>query len=111
MIQDPNSLFATRLEDYYWIRHVDSSTNKTRIRLFDMDIIEHIKSNTYYERGNSKEAYNLWIAYFNNDNNFINGDMVELVKNMNYMENIDVFYMLPITIFILEEFVRSLVAK
>ena len=111
MIQDPNSLFATRLEDYYWIRHIDSSTNKTRIRLFDMDIIEHIKSNTYYERGNSKETYNLWIAYFNNDNNFINGNMVELVKNMNYMENIDVFYMLPITIFILEEFVRSLVTK
>lgn len=111
MINDPNSLFAARLEDYYWIRHVDNSGFKTRIRIFDMDVIEHITNHEYYEDGNDKAAYNLWIAYFNNDKERLNGNLVDVIRNIDYMENMDYFYMLPITIFILEQHVKSLLAK
>ena len=111
LIQDPNSLFAARLEDYYWIRHVDGSAFKTRIKVFDMDVIEHIRSGEYYEKGNSKEVYNLWIAYFNKDNDKITGDLVNIVRSMDYMENMDYFYMLPISIYILEQYIKSLLAK
>ena len=111
LINDPNSLFAARLEDYYWIRHVDGSVFKTRIKVFDMDVIEHIANHEYYEKGNSKEAYNLWIAYFNKDKDRFNGELVNIIRSIDYMENMEYFYMLPITIFILEQYVNSLLAK
>ena len=111
LINDPNSLFAARLEDYYWIRHVDGSVFKTRIKVFDMSVIEHITNHEYYEKGNTNEAYNLWIAYFNNDKDKFDGDLVDIVRSIDYMENMEFFYMLPIAIFILEQYVKSLLEK
>ena len=111
MINDPNSLFSARLEDYYWIRHVDSSMYKTRIKVFDMDVIEHIDKHIYYEKGNSKEVYNLWVAYFNNDKDRFTGALISTIRDIDYMENMEFFYMIPITIFILEQYVKSLLVK
>lgn len=111
MIRDPNSLFVTRLEDYYWIRHVDRSPFKTRFTLIDMDIIDHINKNIYYEKDNKKEYYNLWIAYFNNNEDIIKGDLISLINNTDYLDNLSCFYALGITIFILERFIKTLMVK
>lgn len=111
LIQDPNSLFSTRLKDYYWVRHVDRSPYKDRFYTFDMDIIEHIMKNIEYERGNKKEFYNLWVAYFNNNENYLKGDLLSKIKHIDYMDNIDCFYALGVTIFILERYVGNLLKK
>lgn len=111
LIEDPNSLFVTRLEEYYWVRHVDNTPYKTRFRIFDMDVIEHINEGKYYEKGNEKEYYNLWIAYFNNNKDFINGDILSIVNKTDFMDNLDCFYSLAITIFILERYVKNLIRK
>lgn len=111
MIQDPNSLFATRLEDYYWVRHVDNTPFKTRFYVFDMDVIEHITKNIEYEKGNSKEFYNLWVAYFNGNKDYIKGDLISKIKHFEFMDNLNCFYGLVVTIYILERFIKDLLAK
>lgn len=110
LITDPNSLFATRLENYYSIRYFDISPYKTRLQIFDMDVLEHIRSGILYEKGDKNEYYNLWISYFNNTE-FIEGNIIDLVKNMDYMDNLNCFYAIPISIFIIEQYIFNLLKK
>lgn len=112
MIQDPNSLFSTRLDDYYWINYVNRSfVIGSQIYIFDMDIIEHIRNNIEYERGNTKEVYNIWIRYFNRKNDYINGDLLSKIRCMDSMDNLNYFYTLAITIYILEQYVKGSLIK
>lgn len=110
LISDPNSLFSCRMEYYYMIRYFDKTPYKTRFEIFNNDILDHIKENKMYEKGNEKECYNLWIAYFNNNKDFIKGNIVELVKNIDYMDNLEHFYMLGISIFIIEQYIKMLLS-
>lgn len=107
LIQDPNSLFVTRLEDYYWVRHVDPNRMKSRFYVFDMDIIEHIQKNIAYEKGNKREYYNLWIAFFNNDFEYLKGDLLSKIKLFESFNNLECFYAMGITIYILEKYIEK----
>lgn len=110
LISDPNSLFMTRLEYYYEVRYRDSSLYKTRFDVIDPDIIDHIKSNIMYTKGDKNEYYNLWIAYFNNNKDFFKGDILSLIKQTDYMDNLSCFYSLAISIFIIEKYIDSLLS-
>lgn len=111
LIQDPNSLFATRIQEYYMINHVDYTPYKIRINLFDMDVVEHIRDNKMYPKDDEKEYYNLWIAYFNNNDDFIKGDLIDLLNKIEFMDNLKYFYALPISIFIIEKGIMKLLAR
>ena len=111
LINDPNSLFVTKMDYYYAVRYFDKTPYKTRFNSIDPDVMEHIKNNKMYEKGNNKEIYNLWIAYFNSDDDFIKGDIISLIKNADYMDNLEHFYMLIISIFIIEQFIQRLLKK
>lgn len=110
MIRDPNSLFMCRMDDYYMIRYFDKSPYKTRFTIFSNDLIDRIKNNNLYEKGNDNECYNLWIAYFNNNKDFIKGNMLSIIKNIDYMDNLECFYMLGVTIFIIEQYIKMLLS-
>ena len=111
LIQDPNSLFSTRLQEYYMINHVDYTPYKIRINLFDMDVVEHIRDNKMYVKDDEKEYYNLWIAYFNNNDDFIKEDLIDLLNKIEFMDNLKYFYALPIAIFIIEKGIMKLLAR
>ena len=112
MIQDPNSLFSTRLDDYYWINYVNRSfAIGSQIYIFDMDIIEHIRNNIEYEKGNPKEVYNIWVRYFNGKNDYINGYLLSKIRCIDSMDNLNYFYTLVITIYILERYVKGSLLK
>ena len=108
LINDPNSLFATRLEYYYSVNYKDKNMIKTRFETIDSDVLEHIETGKYYEPGNYRELYNLWIAYFNNGKDFIKGNMIDLITREEYRDNLSNFYTLGITIFILEKYISNL---
>lgn len=110
LINDPNSLFMTRMEYYYKLRYFDKSPYKTRFAVFDTDVIDHIKNNEMYEKGNKNEFYNLWVAYFNNNKDFIKGNLLENVKSIDYMDNLSHFYALGISIFIIEQYIKMLLS-
>ena len=108
LITDPNSLFSTRLDDYYGVNYNDKAPYKTRFETISMDIIDHIKSNKLFDKGDISEIYNLWISYFNNNKDFIRGDILNLLKNVDYMDNLNCFYTLGISIFIIEQYIKML---
>lgn len=109
MITDPNSLFCTRLEKYYSINHASKDLIKSRLKIFDPEVILAIKENKYFD--NDKKYYNLWIAYFNSDNDWIKKNLLESIKSMDYMNNLEHFYALAISIFIIERYIEVLISK
>lgn len=108
LITDPNSLFATRIDSYYSVKYKDTNMLKTRFETIDSDVLEHIESGKYYELGNPREFYNLWIAYFNNGKDFIKGNMIDTIISEDFKDNLSNFYTLGITIFILEKYISNL---
>lgn len=107
LITDPNSLFVTKMDEYYCIRYLDKTPYKTRFEIFNKDILERVKSGKMYIKGSKNEPYNLWINYFNPSKQ-LKGDIVTLIRDIDYMDNLSCFYMLPISIFILEKYVEKL---
>lgn len=108
LITDPNSLFATRMDYYYSVRYNDNTPFKTRFSTINQDVIDKIRSNELYEKGNDKEFYNLWISYFNNNKDFIKGNIIDLIKKIDYTDNLECFYALAISIFIIEKYIEML---
>lgn len=107
LISDPNSLFVTKMDEYYCIRYLDTTPYKTRFEIFNKDILERIKSGKMYIKGSVNEPYNLWINYFNPSKQ-LTGDIAAIISNIDYMDNLSCFYMLPISIFILEKYIENL---
>lgn len=107
LISDPNSLFVTKMDEYYCVRYLDKTPYKTRFEIFNKDILERVKSGKMYIKGSKNEPYNLWINYFN-PSKPLKGDIVALIRDIDYMDNLSCFYMLPISIFILEKYIEKL---
>ena len=110
LITDPNSLFVTRMHDYYKLKYWDSTPYATRFSTINQDVIEHIKNNALYEKGDKREYYNLWISFYNDNNDVIRGDIISMIKNMDYMDNMEYFYSLAISIFVLERYIGKLMS-
>ena len=108
LINDPNSLFATRLEYYYSVNYKDKNMIKTRFETIDSDVLEHIESGEYYETGDKREFYNLWIAYFNDNKDFVKGSVIDIIMKTDFVDSLYDFYTLGITIFILERYITKL---
>ena len=109
LITDPNSLFVTRMNDYYSVNFNDKAPYKTRFQTIPTDVIDHIKNNELYERGNDKECYNLWINYFNDkDKDYIRGSAIDLIQSVECEDTLEYFYKLGITIFIIEQYIKEL---
>ena len=111
MILDPNSLFYTRMEKYYSINHASKDLIKSRLQTFDPEVIFAIKENKYFEADSEKKHYNLWVAYFNEDKDWIRDNLLDSIKAIDYMNNLDHFYALPISIFIIERYIEGIVKK
>lgn len=111
LITDPNSLFVTKMENYYAVKYIDNSPYKTRFNTINMDVFEHIKNNVKYPCGDAMEVYNLWISYFNNDTSFITGKLLDLVRSIDFMDNLNYFYTLAISIFIIERAIMNIMTR
>lgn len=112
LITDVNSLFVTRTHKYYSVQYIDNSPYKTRFSTIDMDVFEHIRDNKKYAQGDNKELYNLWVSYFNDEDiSFITSRLLDIIKNIEYMDNLNYFYTLGISIFILEKSIMNIMAR
>ena len=109
-IEDPNSLFVTRLEDYYRVDLFPKYTYATRFSTIDIDILEHIQSNTYYDETDSNYAFNLWVAFFNSDNSYIESNIESIINGLNYQNTKNYFYLVPVLMYILTSYIETLMS-
>ena len=112
-ITDINSLMTTRQETYYQITYNDPNKINARIEIFPVEVIERIKSGELYTELDSvdKQVYNLLIAYFKKDYEYIKGNLIDMIRQLDYTDNIRYFYIIPINLFIIKSFILHLMEK
>lgn len=112
-ITDINSLMTTRLETYYQINYCDPNRLNARIEIFPLEVLEMVKSGELYPDTAplEKRVYNLMIAYFKKDYDYIQGNLIDMLRQLDYTDNHQYFYLIPINIFIIRAFILHLMEK
>ena len=102
--QQKLSLLYAYPEDYYYMEYSHLNTHLHSISIFgDLEMI-------YYIRNNIKTSNPLWnvmIKYFN-DEEITSDDLLD-IKNIDYCDNIELYYGIPIAIFCMEQMVSKMV--
>lgn len=106
-IDDVFSIFECRKEEYFKLEYIlpNIDMNKYMLNNFNEELYSNIKSNIkYYDE---KDLYkNIIIKYFNNEE--IKADDIESLEYIQYDSNIELFYNIPIVIYIIENMVKKL---
>lgn len=112
-ITDINSLMTTRQETFYQITYNDPNKVNARIEIFPMEVIDRIHTGEFYNDTDplEKRVYNLMIAYFKEDYDYIQGNLLDMIRQLDYTENREFFYLIPINIFIIKSFILHLMEK
>lgn len=99
-ILEPLSVFDCRMEHYFKIEYCNEVFDRGRgiINNFNEELFERCNTNTYYLE--EKDRYkNVIIRYFNNGK--IGKDDILDIESMQYSNDIEFFYNIPIIIYIL----------
>ena len=103
-IDDPLSIFQTRLENYYQIKHQTCDVNFGIIPCFKDELINAIEDDVLLDGNDS--VYNIIIKYFRNKP--IDQMDIDNLKLIDYSDNVIIFYAIPCIIYCLERFAKSL---
>ena len=107
VIDDPMSLLTTRLEDYYMVTpnpHLKLLAEP--IETFSEDFIGAMLQGN--EFNGEKEFYNIIGNYFNNDKPLTDSE-IDSLESMDFQPNVELYHIIPVIIFILEEEIRKLI--
>ena len=103
-ISDPLSIFQTRLEDYFEVKHIWHPINFGILPCFKDELIDAIEDCKLFEGCDS--VYNIVIKYFHNKP--ITQEDIDNLKFIDFSDNITIFYAIPCVIYCLERFIKSL---
>jgi hypothetical protein len=106
LIQDPNSLMCVRMEDYYKIQYDGKIFLGNPIETIPADVMVAIKDNILLE-DEDKLPYNILINYLNGVETF-DPKYIDIIENIDYQSNKDLFYLIPMIIYILEYYIKTL---
>lgn len=95
------SLLYAFPEDYYYMDYKVCNFKFHNINILDIDILERINGNDLSE----DIITNIIIKYFNNSE--ITFEDLHSLKNIDYQENIELYYGIPIIIFCLEKIIQK----
>lgn len=107
-IDNPNSTFYFRLEDYYemnYDKEYQSQDIYQPIPCFDEELFNRIRDNKLYH--SKFKLYNIIIKYFN-DEDITLGDIKELF-DLDFEQNYTLFYAIPCIIFCLEKIIKIMI--
>lgn len=107
VIEDPMSLLTTRLEDYYMVTpnpHLKLLAEP--IETFSEDFIGAMLQGN--EFNGEKEFYNIIANYFNNDKQLTDSE-IDSLESIDFQPNVELYHIIPVIIFILEEEIRKLI--
>lgn len=106
-IDDKFSIFESRKEKYFRIEYVLPLIDRNRymINNFNLNLYDNILTNTKYNKREDKYK-NIIVKYFNSEK--IDADDIESLEYLDFQPNIDLFYNIPIIIFIIENMIKNL---
>ena len=108
-IESPMSLFYYRSEPSFAIEYCSTNVYASPVPVIDISFFNRCLKNEQYQVGDTKEYKNIIIRYFNNLN--ITSTGIQALENIDYLNSIELFYMIPFIIFILEEHIRLLIKR
>jgi hypothetical protein len=113
LVTDPMSLLTTRMEDYYMVTCRDELGNRLYgeiaepVDQIDMDLLNMIKNKTRItDQTNPKFYYNIIYDYFFGT---IDPKTIDMVYNINFVPCKELYYSIPIIIYIVNNYIESLV--
>ena len=108
-ICDVCSLFWMRSRTYFQLEYNTTMMDGSKVMCFDGDVVSHIKKFEYYDSVSDKNYfYNILIAYMNNDNDYLRDNIIGIINNLDYKENIEYFYAIPIFIYIISRYINGI---
>lgn len=110
VVRDINSLFVTRLEPIYMIKYNDPNKLNSRFEVLPGQVLEYCRTGELVpELGDpAMQVWNLMIKYFQGDYDYIQTNLVEMLKYIDYTENKHFYYLIPISIFIIKQLIGHL---
>ena len=105
LIDDYDSLFASRYEDYYCVDYAKGSPFKYPIETLLPQLVTNIKENKMFTDSNN-QYLNIIVRYYNNEPMFDN--LEELIDSMDLLPNNVSFYNIPAVIYIIDNYVREI---
>ena len=100
VIDDPMSLMSTRLEDYYLVTSENFKLLAEPIDTFSKEFMSAVLKNTKYTDYNA--IYNI-ISNFFYEKKPLDDDMVKSITDIPWDDNTEIFHMVPVIIFILNQ--------
>lgn len=104
LIDQKMSLLYAYSEDYYYMEYSHLNTKLHSINIFDLDILKNIRDNIK----TGKIMTDIMIKYFNNEP--ITHEDLHMLKEIDYCENMELYYGIPITIFCLEKIIINILS-
>ena len=97
------SLLYQYPEDYYYVEYAHLNTSCHSISIFgDLEMLYYIRNNIK----TNNPLWNIMIKYFNNES--ITSDDLLNIKNIDYYDNMELYYGIPIAIYCVERMVESM---
>lgn len=106
-IEDPNSLFVTRLEDYYYAIYTPDLWFNCWQPL-DEKVIGNIQNRLYYPFDDPKAIYNILTDYFRNPESIISAENLKTIDDLDMIPTRELFYLIPLIIFCMESAIKSM---
>ncbi len=106
LIRDQYSLFATVADDYYIIEHKDYGLSL--FNPIDAELIGNVKTDEILLPNNPKAYYNIIVRYFNDTK--LDSSIIPLLEEINFTPSVDLFYTIPMLIYVLEYSIKKLMS-
>ena len=103
-IDNKISIFGSRPEDYFSINY-KIDLIKNILVLLDPEIVTNVIENKLFDTPD-KKIYNVFVKHFNK----IDFDISDFdaIENLDYEDNIRIFYVVPLMIYCLENYIKTL---
>ena len=109
-IEDPNSLFVTRLEDYYWAIYIPDLWFNCWQPL-PHEVIGNIQNRLYYPEDDEKYIYNILTDFFRNPESIISTENIKAIDNLDMVPSRELFYLIPLIIYCMESAIKRLIVN
>lgn len=106
-IEDPNSLFATRIEDYYYLIYTPEMWFNSFTPLPE-EVISNIAENKYYPKDSDNAIYNILTDYMRHPECVISADNLKYLDSIRYAASKELFYLIPLLLFSMEQAIKKL---